>query len=77
MGMIRIEVSGSFDREPAETFSAMHNGHAAAVAAAIRWLAEVVLPNAIANDHRCHSAGISPNYGFSGQRIQPPPEAQA
>lgn len=79
MGMIRIEVAGSFDREPAQAFSAEANGHAAAVAEAIRWLAGTVLPKAIANDHRCHTDGVAPSNGFAGQRIpsSAPLEARA
>lgn len=63
MGMIKIDVTGSFKRESRD-FSAMTHGHAHAVAEAIKFLAEKVLPEAIANDHECHDDGLKPSRGF-------------
>jgi hypothetical protein len=72
MGMITVETKGSF-KPVRQTFSAMEFGHAKAVADAIRFLAEEVLPEAIANDHRCHNDGISPEegYGVGGLKCKP------
>ena len=70
MGMIRIEIAGSFhqfqDTSPQHTaeFSAQDHGHAAAVGEAIRFLSERVLPFAIANDHMCAARNISPTLGY-------------
>ena len=64
MGMITISVSGSFVPKDAKTFSAMKSGHAKAVADAIKWLAEEVLPKAIINDHKCQKDGEFPTDKF-------------
>jgi hypothetical protein len=63
MGMLKIETLGSFKPE-SKTFSAMEHGHAHAVAGAIAFLSTVVLPEAIANDHKCHDEGLRPSSGF-------------
>lgn len=63
MGMLNIHTWGSFP-ERARMFSAMEHGHAHAVAAAIRWLADEVLPEAIERDHRLHEQGSKPNNGY-------------
>lgn len=63
MGMIKIKVEGSFRRR-SEVFSAMEHGHARAVADAIKWLAEEVLPEAIKQDHVLHEDGAKPERGF-------------
>lgn len=60
MGIIRIETSGSFPGRN-ETFRAQTNGHAQAVAEAIRWLADEVLPEAIEHDHGLHDRGVRPD----------------
>jgi hypothetical protein len=70
MGQISISVSGSFlsSKKPtnsSKTFSAMQHGHAHAVAEAIAWLSNDVMPAAIANDHECHTDGHMPDGGFS------------
>lgn len=64
MGVINIETWGSF---PAvgKTFNAMEHGHAHAVAQAIQFLAEEVLPEAIERDHRLQSEGAGPTKGFN------------
>lgn len=63
MGMITIESAGSFPRNR-RTFSAMQHGHARAVADAIRYLAEEVLPAAIRQDHDLHAEGAMPERAF-------------
>lgn len=72
MGMIKIETWGSFGQAQ-KTISAQAFGHAQAVADAIAYLANEVLPAAIASDHRCHNAGISPDSGFA--RVPKAPKA--
>ena len=65
MGMIRIEVAGSFGtRNETRTFSAIKNGHADAVAQAIEFLAGELLPFATALDHKLHNENCQPNDGF-------------
>jgi hypothetical protein len=66
MGAINITLAGSFGNHRSKQFSAMEKGHAAAVSEAIKYLAEVELPKAIENDHRCHADGIEPSAGFAG-----------
>ena len=64
MGMITVKVEGSF-RDPGErVFSAMHHGHADAVAQAIEYLSSEVLPKAIDQDHVLQEDGHSPEGGF-------------
>jgi hypothetical protein len=63
MGMIKVETSGSFPQR-SRTFTANLHGHAHAVAEAMRWLAEEVLPAAIEQDHRLHDDGAKPKNGF-------------
>lgn len=63
MGLIRIELGGSFGKK-VYSFSAMKNGHADAVASAIEWLSGVVLPDATALDHKLHENGDKPQDGF-------------
>jgi hypothetical protein len=66
MGMIRIEVGGSFEHDE-KTFSARYGGHAQAVAEAIEWLSSSILPAAIKNDHKCQADREYPenNFGLS------------
>ncbi len=63
MGVIRIETAGSFPTRRKE-FGAIDHGHAHAVADAIRFLSEEVLPEAIERDHKLHAEGASPRMGF-------------
>jgi hypothetical protein len=63
MGMIHIRTTGSFPCHDT-VFSAVEHGHAHAVAEAIQWLAEEVLPAAIDQDHRLHHEGSIPSGGF-------------
>lgn len=64
MGMITVELKGSFGLPRFKTFSAMEGGHAQAIAEAIQYLSEVELPKAIRNDHECHKDGIEPSAGY-------------
>ena len=64
MGMIKIEIVGSFKPNDYQGFSASKHGHAEAVARAIAWLANDILPRAIENDHQCQKSGIYPESGF-------------
>ncbi len=70
MGVITIEVGGSFMQSPTVLcrqpvrFSAMHGGHAQAVGEAIKWLSETMLPISIQLDHMLHSQGEKPEIGF-------------
>ena len=65
MGMIRIEVAGSFKKREVKTFSAMTGGHADAVAQAIEYLAKEQLPESIRQDHELQDEGARPSKGFA------------
>jgi len=74
MGYIDVKVGGSFVgkygiQSTTEQFSAMSHGHADAVARAIQYLAEVVLPRATALDHDLHATGATPSGSFTPDRI--------
>jgi hypothetical protein len=64
MGMVSVNTYGSFRPHRGRTFSAMHGGHAKAVAEAIAFLANTVMPEAIALDHELHEEGEKPEIGF-------------
>lgn len=64
MGVIRIDVEGSFKPRVGKMFSAMKHGHAAAVSEAIAWLSGEVLPAAIAQDHELHAEQQFPEARF-------------
>ena len=64
MGMIRVEITGSFKPCRVKTVSAQKNGHAAAVAEIIAWLSSDVLPKAIRQDHDLHEEGFKPDGPF-------------
>lgn len=64
MGMITVAIEGSFKPCQLKRFSAMHGGHAEAVAEVIAWLSNDVLPAAIAQDHKLQSEGAYPSKGF-------------
>lgn len=70
MGMIRIQVVGSFRPLQDKSFSAMHGGHAEAVAEAIEWLSREILPKAIEQDHQLHEEGAKPEKGFGARKEQ-------
>lgn len=63
MGVLNITTGGSFPNRNKQ-FGAMDHGHAHAVAQAIAWLSEEVLPAAIEQDHKLHGEGASPRMGF-------------
>lgn len=63
MGMIRLETWGSFP-ETSKTLGPANNGHADLVAEMIEYLAEKVLPDAIALDHKLHEQGNHPPEGW-------------
>ena len=71
MGIIRIEVDGSFKPNARGAFPAEQYGHAQAVADAIKWLAKEVLPAAIIRDHRLHDEGQFPEVGFGDSDQEP------
>ena len=64
MGIISINITGSFMERPTKRFSAMYGGHALAVAEAIQWLADDVLPKAIQQDHMLHETKAYPELGY-------------
>lgn len=70
MGNINIQTNGSFRPHMANSFTALHGGHADAVASAIEWLAESVLPAAIAWDHELHTQGEKPSDGFGQPEVR-------
>jgi hypothetical protein len=63
MGMIKIQMMGSFPQEE-KSFSAMQYGHADAITQAIAYLTGK-LPWATGRDHELHEQGESPEYGFN------------
>lgn len=63
VGVLTIETVGSFPNQR-RNFSAIDRGHAHAVAEAIKYLSEDVLPEAIERDHRLHDKGAKPAQGF-------------
>ncbi|MCH8082522.1 MAG: hypothetical protein IID52_09095 [Proteobacteria bacterium] len=67
MGRIAIEITGSFDRKGTKYIGAMERGHASAVAEAISYLSEYVLPWAIKQDHELHEQGEKPTIEFGGK----------
>lgn len=64
MGYITIRTEGSFPSRRMQ-FNANNYGHARAVADAIKWLSEEVLPEAIERDHKLHAEGKQPLKGFN------------
>lgn len=64
MGIMYIETTGSFG-VGLQRFEAREHGHAHAVARAIQWLSEDVLPKAIEQDHDLHEDRVFPDSGFS------------
>ena len=68
MGMITIIVEGSFKKQRDRSFSAMHGGHAQAVAEAIEFLSSEMLPGAIEQDHALHEDGARPEVGFGKKK---------
>lgn len=64
MGMIFIQVTGSFRKRASKNFSAQEHGHADAVAQAIEFLSKEILPSAINQDHDLQTEGSRPNGTF-------------
>lgn len=64
MGMIKIEIVGSFKVGAIANFPAQYTGHADAVAQAIAYLSGTVLPLAIKQDHELHADNQKPENGF-------------
>ena len=64
MGVITIDIAGSFIQRPTKVFSAMRGGHAKAIADAIKFLSGEFLSNAIKQDHMLHENGDKPEIGF-------------
>ena len=69
MGLIEISIRGSFNTNRDEAFSAMHGGHAQAVAEAIEFLSKEILPKAIERDHALHEEGAKPEIGFGKKSV--------
>ena len=69
MGTIRIQFNGSFGKNE-KNFTALTHGHAHAVGEVIKYLAEEVLPEAIASDHKLHSEGYFPEHGFEKKDLE-------
>ncbi len=67
MGMIKVELSGSFPRQ-GKTFGPADHGHADGVAQVIEWLASEVLPEASALDHSLHTDGHDAPEGWVRER---------
>jgi hypothetical protein len=63
MGMIVIKTLGSFG-ETEQSFKAQDHGHADAIALAMTYLSTVLLPEATTLDHKLHSQGQEPSYGW-------------
>lgn len=67
MGMVTIQIRGSFGNKPDTTFSAMEGGHAYALARAIAYLT-AEMDRAIQLDHELHDAGQRPPNADFGKR---------
>ena len=63
MGVINISASGSFPSSN-KRFSAIEHGHARAVADAIKYLSNEMLPAAIRQDHDLQAQGDRPSKNF-------------
>ena len=59
MGMVSIEIKGSFGNKPPQQFSAMEGGHAFAITRAIQYLVSQ-LQAAIMLDHQLERDGEKP-----------------
>jgi hypothetical protein len=72
MGMVNIQIRGSFGRPHDVSYSAMEGGHAFAITRAIQYLADQ-LPNAIRLDHELERAGENPPQADFGHYKQEQP----
>lgn len=68
MGVITINIQGSFSEKTTRQFSAFHGGHALAVAEAIEFLSSKLLPGAIEQDHQLQAEGAAPDVGFGKRK---------
>jgi len=68
LGEITIDVRGSFKNKPFKKFTAMHGGHAQAIAEAIEFLSGDFLSDAIKQDHKAQEQGAKPELGFGEKR---------
>ena len=66
MGMVNVQIRGSFGNRPDAQYSAMEGGHAFAITRAIQYLADQ-LPFAIRLDHELARAGDRPPIADFGQ----------
>jgi len=66
MGILTINMQGSFKRTGCTQFSAQDGGHANAIQKAIRYLAEE-LPAAIELDHQLHDQNMRPEHTDFGR----------
>jgi hypothetical protein len=66
MGMVTVQIRGSFGNKPDAQYSAMEGGHAFAITRAIQHLADQ-LPFAIRLDHELARAGDKPPVSDFGQ----------
>lgn len=71
MGMIVIDVRGSFPSCGVHNETALEGGHAAALGRAIAHLT-AMLPAAIARDHELHTSGDTPPNAKWGEKNPPP-----
>ena len=69
MGVIIINIQGSFRKKETQQFSAMHGGHALAVSEAIEFLSSILLPDAIEQDHQLQAEGVAPDIGFGKKKL--------
>ena len=73
MGMIKVQIRGSFGNKPDAEYSAMEGGHAFALSRAIAYLASE-LPAAIALDHQLSRDGDKPPRSDFGRLANRPSE---
>ena len=66
MGMVNVQIRGSFGNKPDGQFSAMEGGHALALSRAINFLI-AHMPDAIALDHELARAGDKPPHSDFGR----------
>ena len=70
MGVILVSFTGPFMSRPIKSFSALHGGHAQAIAETIEWLSGHMLPKAIQQDHLLQSQGEKPEKGFGSSEME-------
>lgn len=70
MGMVRVQIRGSFGNRPDAEYSAMEGGHAMAITRAISYLTSE-LPAAIKLDHQLAATGDKPPRAAFGELAPP------